>query len=297
MLYQPPIANYSDSAKGCSPVCQKFLDLSTSVDGTVAAWQWSFPGGNPSSSNIPSPTVCWTQPGVYDVQLIITSSFGCKDTLDTPKYIQVYPWPKADFCVAPLQAPATDPVFNLCDLWSSDVVQWSWDFGDNTTDVTNTDPVHSYSAAIAGNDFYQFNICLHVQNQNGCWDTICKVVELIPEFTFYIPNTFTPNSDPHNDLFFGKGRGIKEYNIWIFDRWGNQIWDCHHADKNTNWDNQGQDGLSSYCKWDGMVVNGGLDMNGNSRQLAQEDVYVWKVQLTDIFDRRHTYVGHVNIVR
>ncbi|TAL58027.1 MAG: hypothetical protein EPN85_12590 [Bacteroidetes bacterium] len=140
-------------------------------------------------------------------------------------------------------------------------------------------------------------MCVNVQNQYGCWDTVCKVVELIPEFTFYIPNTFTPNQDITNEVFFGKGRGIKEYNIWLFDRWGNQIWDCHHADKNTNWDNQGQDGLSSYCKWDGVAVSGGLDMSGSSRQLAQEDVYVWKVRLTDIFDRRHTYVGHVNIVR
>ncbi|TAL60842.1 MAG: hypothetical protein EPN85_06375 [Bacteroidetes bacterium] len=140
-------------------------------------------------------------------------------------------------------------------------------------------------------------MCVNVQNQYGCWDTVCKVVELIPEFTFYIPNTFTPNQDINNEVFFGKGRGIKEYNIWLFDRWGNQLWDCHKEDKNTNWDNQGQDGLSSYCKWDGVVVSGGLDMSGSSRQLAQEDVYVWKVRLTDIFDRRHTYVGHVNIVR
>jgi gliding motility-associated-like protein len=147
------------------------------------------------------------------------------------------------------------------------------------------------------NDFYKFDICIRVENQHGCWDTTCKTVELVPEFTFYIPNTFTPNEDPNNQMFFGKCRGVKEYTIWVFDRWGNLLWDCHYEGKNTDWDTPGKDGLSSFCHWDGKVVPGGLDMSGTSRALAQEDVYVWKVRLTDIFDKKHNYIGHVNIVK
>ena len=55
--------------------------------------------------------------------------------------------------------------------------------------------------------------------------------------------------------------------------------------------------MPSFCKWDGKVKPGGADMGGNSKQLVQEDVYVWKVKLTDIFDRKHSYVGHVSVVR
>ena len=204
--------------------------------------------------------------------------------------------------MTPVVAPATDSVLNCCDLWTKDVVNWTWNFGDGSTvDSINTDPVHSYSATANQNDFYKFNVCISVQNQNGCKDTICHPVELIPEFVFYIPNTFTPNADGTNELFYGKCRGVKEYNIWVFDRWGNQVWDCQKEDKNTNWDsdvtNPKQEGLASSCKWDGLVVQGGLDMGGNSRLFAQEDVYVWKVSLLDIFNKRHMYVGHVNIVR
>ena len=296
-VYQQPVANFSKPDSGCAPICVNYTDLSTSTDGTISSWQWSFPGGAPQFSSSSNPqNICYNTPGNYSVSLVVTTSFGCVDSITLPM-IEVYPWPNADFCVTPLIAPATDPIFTFCDMWSNDVVQWSWDFGDNSTDNSNTDPVHSYSASASSNDFYAFNICLHVQNQHGCWDTICKVVELIPEFTFYIPNTFTPNGDPNNDMFFGKGRGIKDYNIWLFDRWGNQIWDCHREDNNTKWDGPGQEGLSSYCQWDGVVVSGGMDMSGDTRLLAQEDVYVWKVTLTDIFDKRHMYVGHVNIVR
>ncbi|HET7818055.1 MAG TPA: gliding motility-associated C-terminal domain-containing protein, partial [Bacteroidia bacterium] len=207
-----------------------------------------------------------------------------------------------DFCVVPTIAPTNNPVFNFCDLWSKDVAQWSWNFGDNSPiDSLSTDPTHSYASTATENDFYQYDICIRVQNKYGCWDTTCHSVELIPEFTFYIPNTFTPNGDAKNAVFYGKSRGVKEYKIMLFDRWGNLIWDCHREDKNTNWDSDitvpRQEGLASACRWDGIVVQGGGDMSGNSGELAQEDVYVWKVSLLDIFNKRHTYIGHVNIVR
>ncbi|TAL63356.1 MAG: hypothetical protein EPN85_00235 [Bacteroidetes bacterium] len=301
IVYNPPVANFSAPDKGCAPVCVNYTNLSTSTDGTINNWQWSFPGGTPTSSVANDPqNICYYTPGSYNVSLIVTTNYGCKDTIALPM-VEVYPWPKAEFCVAPTVAPTTNPVFTFCDLWSTDVVSWSWNFGDNDSDFVNTDPVHSYSATATENDFYAYNICIRVQNQYGCWDTTCKVVELVPEYTFYIPNTFTPNGDFMNELFYGKSRGVKEYNIWLFDRWGNQLWDCYKEDKNTNWDSDAtvpkQEGLSSSCKWDGVVAKGGMDMSGGSKQFAQEDVYVWKVRLTDIFDRRHTYIGHVNIVR
>jgi hypothetical protein len=224
--------------------------------------------------------------------------------------VNVYSWPVADFCLSPDQAPATNPVFTFCPLWTPNpgVTNWVWDFGDgspkdsgNSANNLNMTPVHSYSAAATSNDFYTYTVCVTVKNQYGCANSICKIVELIPEFTFYISNSFSPNGDNQNDFFFGKGRGIKDYSIWVFDRWGNDIWDCHYSGKNTDWDNDNmipkQDGMSSACKWDGVVVKGGMDMSGGSGKVVQEDVYVWKVKLTDVFDKQHSYIGHVSVVK
>jgi PKD repeat protein len=303
VVHAPPVANFLKPDSGCAPLRVGYTDLSTSSDGTVSSWKWSFPGGSPLTSTIKDPqNINYTVPGTYSVSLIITTTFGCQDTIQLPM-IKVFPWPKAEFSVSPTIAPATDPVFKFLEMWQpSNLPKWSWNFGDNTPfDSMTANPVHSYSASVNQNDFYTKQICLSVKNEHGCWDNVCHEVKLIPEFTFYIPNTFTPNADSINDMFFGKCRGVKEYDIWLFDRWGNQIWDCHHDDKNTNWDNDAtsprQDGLASYCKWDGKVVQGGLDMGGNSRIYAQQDVYVWKVKLLDIFNKRHTYIGHVNIVK
>jgi len=300
-VYAPPVANFSGGGAGCGPLCNQYNDLSSSSDGNVSNWAWSFPGGTPSSSTLQNPPkICYNIAGSYGASLIISTTYGCKDTIVISPLVTVYSWPNADFCIDHTQAPATDPVFSFCPLWSPNpgVTNWVWNFGDGTAlDSTNTNPVHSYSLAAMSNDFSSYTITLLVKNQYGCWDTISKVVELIPEFEFYIPNSFTPNGDNANDLFFGKGRGIKDYSIWIFDRWGNMVWDCHWSEKNTVWDGNGKEGMPSACKWDGKVVKGGVDMSGNSGQLVQEDVYVWKVKLTDVFDKKHSYVGHVSAIK
>ena len=53
----------------------KFVDHSA-LRKNSATWQWSFPGGNPSSSNLENPTVIYSSPGKYDVSLTVTDSFG-----------------------------------------------------------------------------------------------------------------------------------------------------------------------------------------------------------------------------
>ncbi|MCS7074823.1 MAG: PKD domain-containing protein, partial [Bacteroidia bacterium] len=224
VVYNNPIADFIDSLSGCRPVCGNFTDLSQPVDGQIINWQWSFPGGSPSSSTAQNPqNICYNTPGSYPVTLIVTTNYGCKDTLTINNYVNVYAWPNADFSISPSTEQLVDEsTFFFYNQWSSDVVSWVWDFGDGSPlDSTNANPAHSYSAVATNNTFYEFQICLRVENQHGCWDTICKTVKLLPYFTFYIPNTFTPNDDKYNDFFFGKSRGVKEYQIWIFDRWGN----------------------------------------------------------------------------
>ncbi len=50
-----------------------FTDLST---GTPTEWQWSFPGGTPSTSTQQNPVVTYNAPGVFDVTLTATNSYG-----------------------------------------------------------------------------------------------------------------------------------------------------------------------------------------------------------------------------
>ena len=199
--------------------------------------------------------------------------------------------PSAGFSTSAVSADPGNTVFDLTNT-SIGATTWAWDFGDGSTSSLENPPSHTYS------DTGTFCITLIVTSGNAvCADTTVHCVNVEGEFSFYIPNAFTPNGDFFNEQFFGKGRGIKEYTVHLFDRWGNLIWNCHQEGYRKELDEDHEEGLSSVCKWDGTVTNKGADLNGSSGQLVQEDVYVWKVALTDIFNKEHKYIGHVSVVK
>ncbi len=72
------------------------------------------------------------------------------------------------------------------------------------------------------------------------------------ESTFFVPNAFTPNNDHKNAIFKPEGKYVDEFEMLIFNRWGELIFRSN--DMNTGWN-----GL-----YNGHVV--------------QEDVYVYKIR-------------------
>ena len=52
-----------------------FVDHSA-VRASNATWNWSFPGGSPSTSNLEDPIIVYNQAGIYDVSLTVTDQFG-----------------------------------------------------------------------------------------------------------------------------------------------------------------------------------------------------------------------------
>lgn len=64
----------------CTGDCTAFADASSN---NAITWSWTFPGGTPASSTLPSPTVCYSAPGVYDVGLSVTNAGGSGSTMRT----------------------------------------------------------------------------------------------------------------------------------------------------------------------------------------------------------------------
>jgi gliding motility-associated-like protein len=187
-------------------------------------------------------------------------------------YIVVYPLPVAEFSASPNPTSIIDPTIHFTDLSQGNPITWAWTFGDSGSD-TIQNPSHTYPNDNTGIHYY--TVTLFITDQHGCTSTVDHVVEVDPEFTFYVPNCFTPNNDGTNDLFFTYGVGVVQFKMWIFDRWGNKIWWTDDMNKG----------------WNGKVLGGASD------EVVQEDVYVWKVQLTDVFDKKHSYVGHVSVIK
>lgn len=83
---QSPIAEIGvNTREGCVPLQVVFADESA---GEQMSRQWLFPGAQPAVSDEAMPGVVYTEPGSYDVVLIVSNFFG-KDTLILNDHIRV----------------------------------------------------------------------------------------------------------------------------------------------------------------------------------------------------------------
>jgi gliding motility-associated-like protein len=264
----PKVSFTADSMSGCSPLCVTFKDLTTITSGGLKSWSWNFGDSNTSTSE--NPHHCYPNSGSYTVSLTVTSDSGCNSILTVPKMITVYSHPVAAFELGPQPAYVTNPTINFTDQ-STDaygLAAWSWSFGD-PADGTSNKQNPTYTYADTGN----YCATLVVTNIHGCTDSITHCLVISPEFTIYIPNAFTPNGDGLNDVFQPKGEFVKNYNMYIFDRWGMMIF--HTDDFNKGWNG---------------CVNGGT-------RICQEDTYVYVIEVTDGTGKQHKYIGKVTLLQ
>ncbi|GAB2814215.1 gliding motility-associated C-terminal domain-containing protein [Ferruginibacter profundus] len=99
-----PLAGFITPEVCLSDTYAQFLDTSkVALPATISAWQWNFgdPNAtvpNPNTSNLQNPTHSYTAVGPYNIQLIATSTTGCKDTLNQTLIVNGS-FPQANFTV------------------------------------------------------------------------------------------------------------------------------------------------------------------------------------------------------
>jgi gliding motility-associated-like protein len=252
--------------EGCEPLTVTFLGGSNNG----VSYSWDFGDGSTGSgANI---IHTYMNDGTYDVSMVITTAAGCTTVIDSLAYVTVNPVPDAEFTATPNPASSLSPIVSFIDQSTVTITSWDWDFGDLSTLADTSaqqNPVYQYPASGVN------MVTLTVMNQFGCYDTDSLLIEVVDDFVFYAPNAFSPDGDGINDVFLPKGIGFDydTFNMMIFDRWGNLIYQQDEYGKG----------------WDGRA-NGG-------KELAQIDVYVWKVNLKDNMGHFHKYIGHVTIVK
>jgi gliding motility-associated-like protein len=138
----------------------------------------------------------------------------------------------------------------------------SWQTGDGHT-FTSDIFQHQYTN---GGIYYPV---LTITDLYGCQYTAQSKV-IVDEVTFYIPNSFSPNADGSNDVFIPKCTGVEHYEIYIYSRWGEEIF----SGVNIGWDGK---------------------LNGNIE--ATQGVYNYKIILKDIFGKESIRSGAITLFR
>ena len=97
---------------------------------------------------------------------------------------------------------------------------------------------------------------IEVTNVAGCvaFDTV--TIFVVPEYSVFVPNVFTPNGDGNNDIFeiYGKLKSIAFLEIQVFNRWGEKVFESN----------------DHHFKWDGTFKG----------EIQTPAVFVWQLKLT-----------------
>ena len=74
VITPPVVSFFANTTNICKNACVSFTDNSTN---NPTSWNWSFPGGTPSSSINQNPSnICYNNPGTYNVTLTATNAGG-----------------------------------------------------------------------------------------------------------------------------------------------------------------------------------------------------------------------------
>ena len=254
-------ANYED---GCAPLQVTF----SNSGGSSGTCQWNL-GNGVVSSNCGTVVGTYNSFGCYDVSLQITSAAGCSSTLTLDDIVCVNPQPEASFVVNSQQLSNFDPTANFTNTSTGHVSQ-TWNFGDGSGTSTLNNPQHTYPEA-AG----YYYVTLVVANSHGCVDSTTQLIVVDNVVVFYVPNTFTPDGDVYNETFrpiFTAGFDIYQYQMVIFNRWGEIIFESNNSE----------------IGWDGTY-------GGNT---CQDGTYIWQITYKEIGkDKRNEIRGHFNLLR
>ncbi|MDQ3108515.1 MAG: PKD domain-containing protein, partial [Bacteroidota bacterium] len=173
-----PTAAFS-SVGICPGGLMPFTDLSTTVNGngplTTHHWDFGMTALTNDTSDLAGPSYVYNTPGNYQVTLLVVDSMGCKDT--AMQSVTVYYLPQVAFSGGPTSgcAPLCVNFTDLSTVQNSSAAQWSWNFGDGSTD-TLQNPTYCYPA----NGVY--TVSLTVTSADGCpyTDSIINYISVIP---------------------------------------------------------------------------------------------------------------------
>lgn len=251
----------------CEPAVFEIHNLTDPA--MVGSVVWKYPTNNTTIDE----SVIYTDSlmeGSYNVQMIVTSPFGCIDSITNIDFLTVQGKPKAAFSWSPnpvLMFNTNVHFQNMSYLGHT----YEWEFAEGVPPVSTLErPKVTFPHGIEG----VYPVTLIVTSELGCVDTLTKDLIVYREVVLYAPTAFTPDGDEFNQTWkvYTDGIDIYHFNLKIFNRWGEIVWESN--DPSVGWDG---------------TYNG---------KPLQSGVYSWKISARDIHhDGKYEWNGHINLLK
>ena len=266
-VYNLPEGSLSKGIReACVPFNSDYVYTPAFNSAALSSFSWDLDGKTYSTTTI---SKTFTKPGSYLLKGRMTDVNGCANTMTA--LINAWPQPVANFTYSPsLPVENGDEVIFNSTSTGVNLTEWNWFFSPDISQkngYTVNKEVTSYLFKEAGN----YPVALVVKTQNGCLDSVVKVIHVDEDFNVFVPTAFTPNGDKENDLFMPVTRGVKAYHFYVFDRWDEPMFES--TDPNAGW-------------------------NGTHKgKECKQDVYIWKLVITSKHDIQKVYTGEIILMK
>ncbi|MBN8859454.1 MAG: PKD domain-containing protein [Sphingobacteriales bacterium] len=261
-VFRTPVPVISASDLTCANRMTDFKGTLQQPD-TAITWSWNFGDGRTSAEQ--NNTIAYDKAATYLVSLTAANKLGCKNT-DTFS-VNVAPLPVITFenPVIPVGGSTPIPVY-----YSGGITGYNWSPPDGLSCADCPVP----TATPVKTTIYTVN----VTDSNTCTASARITVEVRCQAeNYFVPNTFSPNGDGANDIFYPRGSGVASVqSMRIYNRWGQMIFSRRNFTAN-----------DPSKGWDGRI--------GSSPALP--DVYVYVVEFVCENSQVVTLKGNVTLIR
>jgi gliding motility-associated-like protein len=153
---------------------------------------------------------------------------------------------------------------------SADITRWKWSPAIGLSCADCPQPV------VTAKDNIAYNV--EASNDGGCSTSARVTVQVIcNDGNVFIPNTFSPNHDGMNDVFYLRGKGVNSVkSMKVFNRWGELVFEKTNFNAN-----------DPGAGWNGTYKN----------SILTPDVYVFLVDVVCDNNAVFTLKGNVSLIR
>jgi gliding motility-associated-like protein len=262
-VYPLPGGELDGVINSCAPFQSTFQFYPSALSASITNTSW-YINSNPLFNDINHFSYTFNSPGNYVIKGSFTDLNSCVNTVSY--VVTAYGQPVANFTFSPETPVETIDDVLFQNTSQGNIKKLSWFYGDNILTDKNKE-VTSHLFDDAGT----YPIALVVENEFGCLDSIVKPIVIAEDFHLFVPDVFSPNGDGLNDVFIPVTRGIKFYNLQIFDRWGIKIFETPNRE----------------VGWDGTTHG----------KISPEGVYVWRIEVSSRGGEQKTLTGHITLYR
>ncbi len=252
VVHPIPVPNVGTPA----PYCEDEMALLGGTPDAAYEYLWT-PNTGLNDNTIANPITVVPVTTTYTLHVSLKAFPACFDE----KKVTVNVSPKFTVDAGPDQLIcAGDPVILTATPAGLASYVWSNGAKTSTINVTPNDSTKYIVKAIMGECEAEDSVYVNVKN--------------FANPTLFIPNSFSPNGDGHNEIFKAEGEGVIEFEGMIFSRWGEMFY--RWTDIKSGWNG---------------TVPGGDKVN--------EDVYIYSIRVRNICEKKFNdpKTGTITIVK